>query len=99
MRFADALAELDSRQPEHMPEPDLERISAPAVMREGESGQECERLLPYLRTVDERVGRVTYFEALTALGYLWFADRPVALGVFEVGMGGTWGATNPVAGG
>ena len=157
MRFADALAELDSRQPEHMPEPDLERISAlaellddpqrtyPTIhvtgtngktttarlaaalacehglstglftsphlnsvierfvvcgerMREDELGEEYERLLPYLRTVDERVGRVTYFEALTALGYLWFADRPVALGVFEVGMGGTWDATNLVDG-
>src|SRR3970040_2263777 len=32
MRFADALAELDSRQPEHMPEPDLERISALAEL-------------------------------------------------------------------
>jgi dihydrofolate synthase/folylpolyglutamate synthase len=67
-------------------------------MREDELGEEYERLLPYLRTVDERVGRVTYFEALTALGYLWFADRPVALGVFEVGMGGTWDATNLVDG-
>ncbi|MBI4261003.1 MAG: dihydrofolate synthase [Actinobacteria bacterium] len=61
--------------------------------------EEYERLLPYLRTVDARGGeRVTYFEALTALAYLWFADRPVALGVFEVGMGGTWDATNLVAG-
>src|SRR4029079_9374120 len=29
---------------------------------------------------------------------LWFADTPVAVGVFEVGMGGTWDATNLVAG-
>jgi dihydrofolate synthase/folylpolyglutamate synthase len=41
---------------------------------------------------------VTYFEALTALGYLWFADKPVSVGVFEVGMGGTWDATNLVRG-
>ena len=37
-------------------------------------GEEFEHLTPFLRTVDERVGRVTYFEALTALGYLVFAD-------------------------
>jgi len=28
VRFADALAELDGRQPEHMPKPDLERVRA-----------------------------------------------------------------------
>jgi dihydrofolate synthase/folylpolyglutamate synthase len=63
-----------------------------------EFGEEYEHLIPFLQTVDERVGRVTYFEALTALGFLWFADKPVGLGVFEVGMGGTWDATNLVAG-
>lgn len=157
MRFADAVAELDGRQPEHMPEPDLDRIGAVAdlldhpertyptvhvtgtngktttarlasrlacahgvttglftsphlrsvterlelcgqAMSEAELGEEYEHLLPYLRTVDERVGPVTYFEALTALAFLWFADKPVGLGVFEVGMGGTWDATNLVTG-
>lgn len=61
--------------------------------------EEYEHLLPYLRHVDEgEDGPVTYFEALTALAFLWFADRPVDLGVFEVGMGGGWDATNLVAG-
>ena len=63
-----------------------------------EFGEEYERLLPYLREVDARLGPVTYFEALTALAYLWFADKPVQLGVFEVGMGGSWDATNLVLG-
>ena len=157
MRFADAMAELQGRQPEHLPEPDLERIRALATlladpqltyptihvtgtngktttarlaaaiacahglttglftsphlasvterfeicgdpMAEEAFGEEFEHLLAYLRTVDERVGRVTYFEALTALAYLSFADAPVGLGVFEVGMGGTWDATNLVSG-
>src|SRR5512132_1118922 len=151
------MAELQDRQPEHLPEPDLERIRALATlladpqltyptihvtgtngktttarlaaaiacahglttglftsphlasvterfeicgdpMAEEAFGEEFEHLLAYLRTVDERVGRVTYFEALTALAYLSFADAPVALGVFEVGMGGTWDATNLVSG-
>lgn len=65
---------------------------------EQEFAEEYGRLLPYLRQVDEREGRVTYFEALTALAFLWFADKPVGLGVFEVGMGGTWDATNLVRG-
>jgi len=34
---------------------------------------------------------------VTALAYLWFADKPVALGVFEVGMGGSWDATNLIS--
>jgi dihydrofolate synthase/folylpolyglutamate synthase len=68
-------------------------------MTREEFAEEYEHLLPYLQLVDgESEDRVTYFEALTALGYLWFADRPVALGVFEVGMGGTWDATNLVEG-
>ena len=157
MRFAEALAELDARQPERMV-PDLDRIRAldellgdpqrtyPTVhvtgtngkttttrlvtalacehgivagaytsphlasvterlavcaepIGEEEFGQEYERLLPYLQAVDARSDQpVTYFEALTALAELWFADRPVGLGVFEVGMGGVWDATNLVAG-
>ena len=62
---------------------------------EQEFADAYEHLLPYLRTVDERgEDRVTYFESLTALAYLWFADKPVDAGVFEVGMGGEWDATN-----
>ena len=158
MRFAEALAELDARQPEHLPEPSLDRIrqiasllddpqlryptihvtgtngktttarvaaaiacahglptglyTSPHLLSvteriqlcgdpiaEGEFGEEYGHLLPFLRTVDP-LGevRVTYFEALTALAYLWFADKPVSLAVFEVGMGGTWDATNLVGG-
>ncbi|MEX2550341.1 MAG: cyanophycin synthetase [Nitriliruptoraceae bacterium] len=41
---------------------------------------------------------VTYFELLTAMATRWFADAPVDVGVFEVGMGGRWDATNLVRG-
>ena len=41
---------------------------------------------------------VTYFELLTAMASWWFADLPVDVGVFEVGMGGRWDATNLVRG-
>ncbi len=68
-------------------------------MTPDEFGEEYEHLLPFLLLIDDEADeRVTYFEALTALAYLWFADKPVGLGVFEVGMGGTWDATNLVAG-
>ncbi|MGH2684217.1 MAG: bifunctional folylpolyglutamate synthase/dihydrofolate synthase, partial [Actinomycetota bacterium] len=62
---------------------------------EREFGDTYEHLLPFLREVDGRSDQpVTYFETLTALAYLWFADKPVDAGVFEVGMGGEWDATN-----
>jgi dihydrofolate synthase/folylpolyglutamate synthase len=76
-----------------------ERLSVCGVdISEVEFAEEFTHLHPYLELVDARSEeRVTYFEALTALAYLWFADKPVGLGVFEVGMGGTWDATNLVA--
>ncbi len=158
MRFPDALAQLEARQPEHMPGPSLDRIrevvkyldhpeltyptihvtgtngkttaarAAASVacatgvttglftsphltaiterfsvcgvdMTTAEFGEEWEHLAPFLALVDGAGhGDVTYFEAVTALAYLWFADKPVGLGVFEVGMGGSWDATNLVAG-
>ena len=38
--------------------------------------------------------RATWFELLTAAGFRWFAERPVEVGVIEVGLGGRWDATN-----
>src|SRR5207244_2903951 len=52
---------------------------------EAEFAQMYEHLLPYLLEVDASTGRVTYFETLTALAYLWFTEKPVEAGVFEVG--------------
>jgi dihydrofolate synthase / folylpolyglutamate synthase len=46
----------------------------------------------------EHADRITFFEQLTAMAYWWFADAPVDVGVFEVGMGGRWDATNLVRG-
>jgi dihydrofolate synthase / folylpolyglutamate synthase len=155
--LAAAIADLNARAPEHMPEPDLDRIAAlcelldhpelafPSIQITGTNGKtttallttalacahglttgtftsphvvsiterlsicnepiaddefarEYERLRPYLELVDERVGRVTYFESLTALAFLWFADAPVGLAVLEAGMGGRWDATNVARG-
>lgn len=41
---------------------------------------------------------LTYFEVLTAMAGWWFAEAPVDVGIFEVGMGGRWDATNLVRG-
>lgn len=36
----------------------------------------------------------TWFELVTAAGFIYFSDRPVDVMVLEVGMGGRWDATN-----
>jgi dihydrofolate synthase/folylpolyglutamate synthase len=56
-------------------------------------------LQPYLAEVDRAHDQpVTFYEALTALAFTWFAELPVDAQVVEVGMGGTWDATNLVHG-
>ena len=53
---------------------------------------------PYLDLVDEKFEHpVSFFEAITALGFVAFAEHPVDVGIIEVGMGGEWDATNVVA--
>jgi dihydrofolate synthase / folylpolyglutamate synthase len=52
-------------------------------------------LAPYLELVDRRHDvRLSYFETLVAMAYSVFADAPVDVAIVEVGMGGTWDATN-----
>lgn len=54
-----------------------------------------EEVAPYLDLVDARHDApLSYFEVVTALGFAAFADTPVDVGVVEVGLGGTWDATN-----
>ncbi|RJQ71006.1 bifunctional folylpolyglutamate synthase/dihydrofolate synthase [Pseudonocardiaceae bacterium YIM PH 21723] len=53
---------------------------------------------PYLGMVDsaeDSAGiRMSKFEVLTAMAFAAFADAPVEAGIIEVGLGGTWDATN-----
>ena len=54
-------------------------------------------IAPYVAMVDEqRIDGIamTAFEVLTGMAYACFADAPVDVMVIEVGMGGTWDATN-----
>ncbi len=51
-------------------------------------------IAPFLEIIDEKVGRLSFFEVLTAMAYAAFADAPVDIAVIETGMGGTWDATN-----
>jgi dihydrofolate synthase/folylpolyglutamate synthase len=54
---------------------------------------------PYLGMVDQEMEiddspRLTFFEVLTCLAYAAFSDSPVDVAVVEVGLGGSWDATN-----
>lgn len=54
---------------------------------------------PYVAIVDANSARdggppMSFFEVMTGMAYAAFADAPVDVAVVEVGMGGTWDATN-----
>lgn len=52
---------------------------------------------PYVGMVDEREPvAMSFFEVLTGMAYAAFADAPVDVAVVEVGMGGSWDATNVI---
>lgn len=53
-----------------------------------------QELAPVFELVDQKVGRLSFFEVLTAMAFAAFADAPVDVAVIETGMGGTWDATN-----
>jgi dihydrofolate synthase/folylpolyglutamate synthase len=51
----------------------------------------------YLDLMDSKFENpISFFEAVTALGFVAFAEHPVDVAVIEVGMGGEWDATNVV---
>jgi len=80
----------------------LERIAISGVPVEPERFLAAyDEVIPFVEMVDARSvtqggPAMTYFEVLTAVAYAAFADLPVDVAVVEVGMGGTWDATNVV---
>ncbi|MER7201895.1 dihydrofolate synthase [Streptomyces sp. CB01635] len=54
-------------------------------------------IAPYVEMVDQKEEfRLSFFEVLTGMAYAAFADAPVDAAVVEVGMGGSWDATNVI---
>src|SRR3954452_15450409 len=52
-------------------------------------------IAPYLQMVDAASDvPLSFFEVMVGIAYALFADAPVDVAVIEVGMGGTWDATN-----
>ncbi|MDQ1750335.1 MAG: dihydrofolate synthase / folylpolyglutamate synthase [Pseudonocardiales bacterium] len=73
-----------------------------APVSDGVFADAVAEISPFLDLVDARSKedggiRLTFFEAITGLAFAIFADSPVDVAVVEVGMGGTWDATNVLA--
>ncbi|MEW2398579.1 folylpolyglutamate synthase/dihydrofolate synthase family protein [Streptomyces sp. NPDC046862] len=75
-----------------------ERISLDGSPVEAERFIETyQDIKPYIEMVDgSQEYRLSFFEVLTGMAYAAFADAPVDVAVVEVGMGGTWDATNVI---
>ncbi len=56
-------------------------------------------IAPYVELVDGQFElKLSFFEVMVALAYSIFADAPIDVAVVEVGLGGTWDATNTIDG-
>ena len=77
-----------------------ERISLDGAAIPAERFVETYRdIQPYVEMVDsQQEFRLSFFEVLTGMAYAAFADAPVDVAVVEVGMGGSWDATNVIDG-
>ena len=66
-------------------------------LSEAAFGAAFDHFRPYLQVVEKELDeKLSYFEVLTALFFLWAVEAPVDALVVEVGMGGKWDATNVV---
>ncbi|WP_312677984.1 folylpolyglutamate synthase/dihydrofolate synthase family protein [Microbacterium sp.] len=88
--------------------PHLERFTE-RVMIDGEPiddgliADAWEEIVPFVDLVDAELAAtgdapLTFFELLTVLAFVAFADAPVDVAVIEVGMGGAWDSTNTADG-
>ena len=88
--------------------PHLERFTE-RVMIDGEPIDDAliadawDEITPFVDLVDGELAAtgdapLTFFELLTVLAFVAFADAPVDVAVIEVGMGGSWDSTNTADG-
>ncbi len=99
-RMVDALLRTLDLRTGRFTSPHLERITERVSVDGEELSPErfvevYDEVAPYAVLVDGQSEHpVSFFEFLTAMGYAAFADAPVDAAVVEVGMGGSWDATN-----
>lgn len=70
------------------------RVLTPEDRQGNISAQAFVQLVNELRPVTERMEELTWFELVTALAFMHFAQRDVNVAVVEVGLGGRLDATN-----
>ena len=73
-----------------------ERLSADGVPIPDSELADVLARLAGVETLLDSPRPMSWFEILTGAALTWFADRPVDVAVYEVGMGGRWDATNVV---
>lgn len=80
--------------------PHLERVNERMTINgEAIDDAELDEQLRVVALVEQEIGLdPSYFEVVIAAALRWFADSAVDVAVVEVGMGGTWDATNVVDG-
>jgi dihydrofolate synthase/folylpolyglutamate synthase len=88
--------------------PHLERFTE-RIMIDGEPIDDAavadawDEIVPFVDLVDAELAasddaQLTFFELLTVLAFVAFADAPIDVLVLEVGMGGSWDSTNSADG-
>jgi len=88
--------------------PHLERFTE-RIMIDGEPADDAavadawDEIAPFVDLVDAELtadddAPLTFFELLTVLAFVVFADAPIDVLVLEVGMGGSWDSTNTADG-
>jgi dihydrofolate synthase/folylpolyglutamate synthase len=103
-RMIDALFRAFGLRPGRYTSPHLESLTERIALDGRPASAEVlnrayDDVLPYVQLVDQHSPEpVTYFELMTAMAFSAFADAPVDVGVIEVGMGGSWDATNVIDG-
>jgi dihydrofolate synthase / folylpolyglutamate synthase len=78
--------------------PHLQRVNE-RISRNGIpiSDEELDEQLRVVALVEQELGLdPSYFEVVTGAAFRWFADIAVDVAVVEVGLGGTWDATNVI---
>ena len=55
-----------------------------------------ERIKPFVNIMEQNKDFITEFELITALAFIWFKEKNCDIVVLEVGLGGTYDATNVI---
>jgi dihydrofolate synthase/folylpolyglutamate synthase len=101
-RMIDALLQGFGLRPGRYTSPHLDSITERITIDGSPISEErfvevWDELAPFVELVDSRMPQpMTFFEVLTAMAFAAFADAPVDVAVLEVGLGGSWDATNVV---